>query len=244
MLTSAAAPAAGTGKRVFMLYKLYLKNGTQPDRVHEYFSKGLLPVLKKLHSGPKIYMQALVASHMPQVATIVGFASLAEYVALGAKLDADAGLLKAFEAWESGSESPYESVESSLLEAADYCPELDPETKPRRTPRVFELRSYHSPTMRQLKALHERFAGPEIRIFHRVGVHPILYASTLIGSNVPNLVYLTPFDSLAAREKAWDAFGADPEWIKVRKESIEKHGQVSSIIQISLYRAMPYSPIL
>ncbi len=34
-----------------------------------------------------------------------------------------------------------------------------------------------------------------------------------------------------------------PEWIKVRKESIDKHGQISSVSQISLYRATAYSPI-
>jgi hypothetical protein len=102
---------------------------------------------------------------------------------------------------------------------------------------------YHSPTWRQLRALHERFAGPEIRIFHRVGVHPVFYTSTLIGANLPNLTYMIPFESLAAREKAWSAFAADPEWVKVRRESIEKHGQISSIIQISLYQATRYSPI-
>jgi hypothetical protein len=60
---------------------------------------------------------------------------------------------------------------------------------------------------------------------------------------MPNLTYVIPFENLAAREKAWDAFGADPEWIKVRKESIDKHGQISSVMQISLYRATAYSPI-
>jgi hypothetical protein len=105
------------------------------------------------------------------------------------------------------------------------------------------LRVYHSPTWRQLKALHERFAGPEIQIFHRVGIHPILYSSTLIGTNMPNLTYLIPFENLAAREKAWETFAGDPEWIKVRKESIEKHGQMSSIIQISLFKATAYSPV-
>jgi len=105
------------------------------------------------------------------------------------------------------------------------------------------LRVYHSPTRSQLKALHERFAGPEIKIFHRVGVNPILYTSTMIGPNMPNLTYLIPFDSLAAREKAWDAFGADPEWVKVRNESIDKHGQIASVINISLFKATAYSPI-
>jgi len=54
---------------------------------------------------------------------------------------------------------------------------------------------------------------------------------------------LIPFDNLAAREKAWTAFGADPEWVKVRAESIARGGQISSTSQISLYRAASYSPI-
>ena len=54
---------------------------------------------------------------------------------------------------------------------------------------------------------------------------------------------LIPFDSLAEREKAWAAFGGDPEWTKVRTESIAKNGQVSSIIQMSLFKATPYSPV-
>jgi len=60
---------------------------------------------------------------------------------------------------------------------------------------------------------------------------------------MPNLVYLIPFENLAEREKAWAAFGADPEWQKVRKESVAKYGQISQIINISLYRATAYSPV-
>ena len=97
--------------------------------------------------------------------------------------------------------------------------------------------------MRQLAALKERFAGPEIKIFHRLGIFPILYSETVLGTQMPNLTYLTPFDSLAAREKAWDAFAADPEWVRVRKESIDRHGQISSVMQITLLKATPYSPI-
>ena len=89
----------------------------------------------------------------------------------------------------------------------------------------------------------ERFAGPETKIFHRVGVNPIFYSSTVVGPNMPNLTYVIPFDDLAAREKAWNAFAADPEWAKVRKESIDQHGQITINNLISIYRAAPYSPI-
>ena len=133
-------------------------------------------------------------------------------------------------------------MSSTLLQATDYCPELTL-AKDGVKPRVFELRVYHSPSWKQLAALHERFAGPEIKIFHRVGVRPILYSSTVIGPDMPNLTYVIPFDNLDEREKAWAAFGADPEWVKVRKESIDKSGQISSVTQISLFTAMPYSPV-
>ncbi len=237
-----AGPAT-EGRRIFVLENYYLKNGTQPGRIHEYFSKAAIPALNKVHSGPKIFLESLVAQHMPQVAVILGFQSMEELWSVHSKLTADAELMKAVENWENQPEQPYEYFSSALLEATEYSPELKNDTGPRKASRIFEVRTYHSPTWRQLRALHERFAGSEIKIFHRSGVNPVLYTSTLVGPNMPNLTYVIPFENLAAREKAWDAFGADPEWVKVRKESIDKYGQISSVIQISLFRSTPYSPI-
>jgi hypothetical protein len=225
-----------------MLEQFYMKHGTQLGRIHELWSKGLLPAMSKVHSGPKIFLEALIAPHIPQTAAIIGFESLDQMWELHTLLQKDQALVKAFEQAESGPDPLVEHQSSVLLEATDYSPDIETPAKP-GAPRIFELRTYHSPTWRQLTALHQRFAGPEIKIFHRVGVHPLLYTSTAIGPNMPNLTYLIPFDSLAAREKAWDAFGADPEWIKVRRESIEKGGQIANVIQIGLYKATAYSPI-
>jgi len=244
MLASAgAAGPAGEKRRVFILEQYFLKNGSQVQRIHDHLSKAALPAFGRVHTGPRIVLEAMIAPHQPQVAVILGFDSIEDLWGVRSKIAGDDELKKAYETWESHAEQPYEHFSTSLLEAADYCPALVNDAQPRGTARIFELRTYHSPTWRQLRALHERFAGPEIRIFHRVGVNPILYSSTIIGQNMPNLVYVTPFESLAAREKAWNAFSADPEWVRVRKESIDKHGQISSVIQISLYRATAYSPI-
>ncbi len=235
--------AAGERFKLYTLQNFYLKSGTQPARNHEFFSKAFLPALSEIHAGPKIVLEALVAPHMPQLALILGFRSLEEFQTVSRELWKQEKLQKAAEVLESGPEPPYEHCSMALLEATDYSPEIVPLSPPPKTPRIFELRTYHSPTWRQLKALHERFAGPEIKIFHRSGVHPVLYTTTVVGLNMPNLTYLIPFDSLAAREKAWAAFGADEEWKKVREESIAKHGQISSVIQMSLFRATAYSPI-
>jgi len=244
MATARPAGAATEQKtKFYVLDQFYLKNGTQPGRINEFMSKAYLPVVSKVHAGPRICMEALVAAHMPQFALITGYGSLEELSSLHVTLVQQEEFLKAFQGWESDAEPPYEHCTSSLLEATGYSPEIVPLDPPPKPPRILELRTYHSPTWRQLRALHERFSGSEIKIFHRCGVHPLLYTTMIFGANLPNLTYLIPFDNLAAREKAWAAFGADPEWIKVRKESIEKHGQISNVIQMSLFRATAYSPI-
>jgi hypothetical protein len=238
----AARPASDKRTGFYLLEQFFMKHGTQLGRMHEYLGS-TQALMAKLHTGPRIYLEALVAPHMPQIASIIGFSSLDALYSERRKAAESRDLMKAFEAWENGPEPPYEHLTSWLLQATDYSPEIVLPSQPPKTPRIFELRTYHSPSWRQLKALHERFAGPEIKIFHRVGVHPILYTSTAIGPHMPNLTYLIPFETLAAREKAWEAFGADPEWQKVRKESIDRSGQIANVIQISLYRATPYSPI-
>ena len=245
MLTStgSASPAGGPRTRFYLVEKFDLKQGDQPGRLDEFFSKLVLPALNKVHSGPKIYLDAQIAPHMPQKVAIYGFESLQHFEDVYTKMMGNKELARAAEEFGKGIEQGAEQQTNILLEAADYSPEIEIPKEPRKTGRLFELRVYHSPTYRQLKALHERFAGPEIRIFHRVGVHPILYSSTIIGPAMPNLVYLIPFESLAEREKAWAAFGADPEWQTVRKESVAKYGQISQISNISLYRATAYSPV-
>ncbi len=234
---STAPASSETPTRYYLMQTFYLRHGTQLGRLHDYLRDSLIPTMNKKHPGPKIAMEALVASHLPQIVFLSGHSSLEDV-----QQTQDALNSKGFTDWETGPEAPYEHYSLALLGATAYSPEVEAQDGEQK-PRIFELRQYHSPTWRQLAALHERFAGPEVKIFHRVGVHPILYTQTLIGPNMPNLTYLIPFADLGAREKAWDAFAADPEWVKVRKESIERHGQIASINQISLFRAAIYSPV-
>ena len=227
--------------RFYAFERFTLKNGAGAARLHDFLSQSLLPGMNRVHSGPKIILEQFVGPHTPEVLAIYGFSSMEEMSEVHGKVAHDEAVGKAMQVFESGVEPAFESLDSWVVEAADYSPEIKQEAS--ETPRIFELRIYHSPTWRQLGLLHERFRGPEIKIFHRSGVHPILYGSTVIGPNIPNLTYVIPFADLAAREKAWNAFGADPEWPKVRKESIDRGGEIVSSNQILLYRATRYSPV-
>ena len=233
--------ASATRTRFYTIESLFLKNGEQVARLHDFMSRAFFPAARALHSGPMIFLEALVAPHLPQFAIVMGFASPSDALSLYTRLHQQEGYTAAVERWESGPNPPYEQTASTLLEAADYSPEI-PAGEPAKQPRIFELRTYHSPTWRQLGALHQRFAGREIPIFHRNGIRPLFYTSTVFGNNLPNLTYLIPFEDLAAREKAWTAFGADAEWIKVRKESVARDGEIASVMQISLFKATAYSP--
>ena len=229
----------------FLLESYLLKNGSQAQRLASYFQLARIGMARRLGiPAPAFVLEALVAAHMPQVLAVSDFDALDGVGAMKRKLREDSESLAAMAQWEAAEGPPYEELNETVLEAAAYCPPLpSPVPGTAKPPRIFELRTYHSPSERQLAALHERFAGAEIKIFHRCGIHPVLYSSTLIGANKPNLTYLIPFEDLAAREKAWAAFGADPEWAKVRADSIAKHGQISSVIQMSLFKAATYSPV-
>ena len=60
---------------------------------------------------------------------------------------------------------------------------------------------------------------------------------------MPNLTYVIPFTPLGDPEKAWDTFGADPEWQKVREELIACGEQIVDYQNLSIWRAALFSSI-
>jgi hypothetical protein len=243
---SALAEAQGTAPqgsktKIYRLDYLYFRQGEQGNRINELLSSQL-PLLTKDSQVFGVFA-AMVAPQLPTTLILRGFGSFEEMQAAADRLGRDAGFRAAHDKMEAGAEPPFDRSDGVLLTPTDFASDIVPLKEKPKTPRVFELRVYHSPTERQLRVLHERFAGPEIGIFHRCGIHPILYSNTLVGPNMPNLTYFMPFASLADREKAWDAFAADPEWVKARADSIAKGGQVVAQSSITLWRPTPFSPI-
>lgn len=218
----------------------FLANGDQPDRLHAWIRQHMIPRMKKVHRGPILVMDALTAEHLPQVGLILGFASLEEQTRIHQEVFNDQGFVESIHEWEMAG-PPYEAYSLTHWQATGYAPKFL--AKAAAQPRIFELRVYHTQGGRQLRALHDRFRGPEIKIFHRCGIRPLLYATTTAGALMPNLTYLTPFASLAERDQAWTAFRGDPEWLEVKREHAERHGPIPAKMQISLWKATPYSPV-
>lgn len=231
---AAAVPGrSAAAAHYFLLETFDLRQGDQIPRLNNCL-KTWVASISKTHPGPKLVLEAVIAPHTPRLAVIVGVGNFEDVRTAQTTLTDALHTL-------GGDEPAFDALNIAVLEAAAYSPEIS--AAKHATPRYFELRTYHSPTLTQLDALHRRFARTEMGVFHRSGIFPLFSTSTLIGPNAPNLTYLIPFDSLAAREKAWAAFAADPEWIKARQESIDQSGQIVSVSDIAIYRATPYSPI-
>jgi hypothetical protein len=109
--------------------------------------------------------------------------------------------------------------------------------------RVFELRTYHA-APGKFDALHARFRDHTNALFKKHGM-------TVVGFWVPTdadkgsadtLIYVLAFKDRDAAKAAWAAFGADPEWVRVRNES-QKDGPLTTKVDSVFMAPTDYSPL-
>jgi len=70
----------------------------------------------------------------------------------------------------------------------------------------------------RLPALHNRFRTITNRKFAEHGIKVIGYWTDKYGES-NRLTYICQYEDEAHRTRAWDAFGADPEWLQARAAS-------------------------
>ena len=106
---------------------------------------------------------------------------------------------------------------------------------------LHELRIYHV-TPGKLPELNKRFETVTLKIWEKHGIRQVGFWTTVIGESNNILHYLLEWESLAEREKKWNAFAADPEWLAKRAET-EKNGPLvqyfsNCILQPTCYSKM------
>lgn len=235
--------AQETSTPVYEILIFKMKNGDQGKRMDEWNVEYLLPMAKEFNVGPIGVFKAAIADYTPHMMLLVEHANYERIQKNWGKLIADPRWREGISMLEKDDIPAYESYENRLLQATRFSPPLSDAVGKSNKPRLFEFRVYHAPTFRQLIALLKRFSGPEIKIFHKSGIHPILYATTIHGPDMPNLTYFIPFDSLEAREKAWAKFRQDPEWAKVASASKKADGEIVDYLSRNIYNATDYSDI-
>ena len=89
---------------------------------------------------------------------------------------------------------------------------------------LYELRIYECVPGR-LPDLLKRFDTITLKLWEKHGIRQAGFWTTVIGESNQTLYYFVVWDSLAEREKKWNGFMSDPEWIAARADS-EKDGPI------------------
>ena len=105
---------------------------------------------------------------------------------------------------------------------------------------VYELRTYTA-APGKLQELHQRFRKLTLPIFEKHGMQVIGFWEPVEPDN-SELVYLLAYPSQAARDASWDAFRADPEWVRGKAET-ERNGPLTAHIASRMLQPTDYSPL-
>ena len=240
----AAVPAAAAQPKAFYELRYYhMRNGSQTQRTADFLSKSLLPAAGRLGIGPLGFFSAVIGEGSPFILTLISYPSADAFADGMERLASDKEFQRGFDEYNSMSELSYIRMENSLLRAFDSVPAIAAPPAGNRPPRIFELRTYESNNAKAAERKIRMFNQGEAAIFQRLGMAPVFFGETIVGRNLPNLTYMLSFDSLAARDKLWSAFGNDPEWQKLRAQPGLADAEIVSNISNAILRPLAFSPI-
>ena len=240
----AETPAGTPANSFYHLLYFYMRAGTQVDRTTQYLSGVFLPAARRAGLAPVGFFSPVVGERSPFILSLASYPSWAAMEAVHNKFAEDKEFQKGFDGYNNIQDPPYLRMESSLLRAFDGMPSLEvPAGDGKRPARIFEMRTYESVNEKASARKIKMFEDGEMGIFRRLGMAPVFFGRTIMGSNLPSLTYMLTFDDLAARDQLWRNFGADPEWQKLRAQPGLSDAEIVSNIGNAILRPLPFSPI-
>ena len=215
--SQAAANSSTAGKQrlYYELRRYQLVDGPQKKICDAFFQNALIPAVNRLGITPVGVFNLTVGPGTPAMYVLLPSASLDALVNLEAHLANDAQYMSVGTPFLSApAVAPaYQRLESQLMIAFEKIPGVTlPGATANNGARVFELRTYESPSDLDHKRKVEMMQSGEEKIFDKAGFTQVFYGDTLIGGHLPNLTYMLSFESLATRDQHWSAFGTNPDW--------------------------------
>jgi hypothetical protein len=246
-MSSSFAVSAAESKSAREFYELrlyHLRQGPMLKRFDEFYRDVALPAWNRAGVNPIGVFDLAVGPDAPTKYVLLPFKSLEAMATAREKFEADPEVQKADFANVPPTDPAYIRKESSLLLAFTGLPKLEvPFQAAGNKPRLFELRTYEAHSRKANKKKVEMFNVGEIAIFRRAGLQPVFFGETLIGTKLPNLVYMLVFDDMAARDKNWATFVGDPEWKKLSTTPGYTNAEILTNITNVFLKPTAYSQI-
>jgi hypothetical protein len=221
--TSALAMAQGAGaqtndntgkeREFYQLRRYALQSGPQASMTEKYISEALIPALAG-KGGPVGAFRVEIGPETPTYYVLIPIAAPATAASLEMELSRNETYLKAAEPfWSAPASSPaFLRVDSSLFIAFEGWPRLTPPAKGKR---IFQLRTYESPSYRDHIVKVQMFNSGEFEVFKNAGFQPVFFGDTLIGPRMPSLTYMLSLQDTAELDTKWNAFRDNPAWKKL-----------------------------
>ena len=244
---AAGAASSQSPVEYYALRRYQLVNGPGTKLTDHYFADALIPALNRLGIGPVGVFSVYFGPDTPAYYLLMASSKLETLVTSELELAKDPTFMKAAAPfWDAPGGAPaYVTVESTLLRAFTGYPKLTvPAAATRKEKRIYQLRTYVSPTNMDHVRKVEMFHHGEFDIFAKAGSANVFFADAMIGPRLPSLTYMLSFPDVAALETAWDKFNADPDWRKLSSDPRFNLAPptVSNVTSLVL-RPLPYSQV-
>ncbi len=220
---AACTPKKGSSAKetIFELRVYNLADKEQEAKLDAYLEEAFLPGLKRNH-----IKDIGVFKHIPevqdsirQVFVLYAVEGLDRFAELHSSLTRDSVVQQIGKKFLQAPHDspPYQRLEVILMKPFKDMPFLRPSAlQGDRENRIYELRSYESPTEALYSNKVEMFnEGGEIELFESLGFNAVFYGDVLAGSRMPNLMYMTTFSDIETRDSLWQAFFESERWKKL-----------------------------
>jgi NIPSNAP len=231
---SQAQTPSSKAREYYELRKYQLVSGPQVKLMQTYVADALIPALNRLGFSPIGAFTLDLGPETPALYLLIPSASLEPLVTAELQLAKDETFMKAAAPFWSAPATapPFVRVESSLMIAFEGWPKLVvPPVTAQHGKRVFQLRTYESPTNQDHLIKVEMFHKGEFDIFQKAGFWNVFFGDTLIGPRMPQLTYMVSFPDISEIDVKWDAFRADPDWKKL--SSLPRYSSEAIVSDIS-----------
>ena len=191
-MTMAGGAAAGADhvREYYQIRRYSLQSGPQQKLTENYLSGALIPALTRMGIAHVGAFKVDVGPETPTYYVLIPSPDVAALAELDLHLGQDEEFLRAADPfWSAPANTPaFERVEYSLLAAFEGWPRITPPpSSVSKSKRIFQLRTYESPSHKDHVVKVKMFHSGEFDIFAKAGFHMVFFGDTLVGSRMPNL---------------------------------------------------------
>jgi hypothetical protein len=233
-------------REYYELRQYFAQSGRQQKLTDAFLRDALVPAANRAGINPVGVFTVDIGATSPSFYVLLPAPSVETLATLESRLGQDADYLKAGAPFLTApaDQPSFLRIESSLMVAFEGWPKLTlPAASKDHKDRVFELRTYESPSDQDHRRKVEMFNSGEFDVFEKAGFWQVFYGDVLIGAKLPCLTYITGFPSIDERSAHWKSFVGQSAWKKLTSDQRYAFESIVSDITNTILHPTDYSQI-